>query len=134
MAEVGQTRLWLGRGGGWGSCMRGAAGASSHHPPPHPSPTRGEGADRVCCTSAPLALAVLFPACAIDNSLKPMCGGARDRWMAGIAALVATAVLLAGGGGAGRETRGAGAGSRRAGGNHARGPPGGGPPRPPPPV
>src|SRR5260221_14400139 len=98
MAEVGQTRLWLGRGWGWGSCMRGAAGASSHHPPPHPSPTRGEGADRVCCTSAPLALAVLFPACAIDNSLKPMCGGARDRWMAGIAALVAPAGVLGGGG------------------------------------
>src|SRR5260221_8257574 len=96
MAEVGQTGLWLGRGWGWGSCMRGAGGASWPHPPPHPSPKRGEGADRVCCTSAPFALAVLSPASAINNSLKPMCGGARDRWMAGIAALVATAVLLAG--------------------------------------
>src|SRR6266403_1835455 len=56
---------------------------------PPPSPTRGEGADRVCCTSAPLALAVLFRAYAIDNSLKPMCGGAREGWMAGIAALAA---------------------------------------------
>src|SRR5260221_8836016 len=134
MAEVGQTRLWLGRGWGWGSCMRGAAGASSPPPPPHPSPTRGEGADRVCCTSAPLALAVLFPACAIDNSLKPMCGGARDRWMAGIAALVATAVLLAGAAQAVAQTEAAAQYPSRAVKIIVSAPPGGGPPLPPAPV
>src|SRR5262249_33148366 len=40
-----------GEGWGWGSCHSSAGGAitiSPHHPPPHPSPTRGEGADRVC--------------------------------------------------------------------------------------
>src|SRR2546430_10541581 len=39
-----------GRGWGWGSCESSAGGAteiSPHHPPPRPSPTRGEGADRV---------------------------------------------------------------------------------------
>src|SRR6266536_1177991 len=51
MAEVGYTRLRLGRGWGWGSRDYFAAGAiftSPHHPPPRPSPTRGVGADRVC--------------------------------------------------------------------------------------
>src|SRR5262249_25744735 len=41
----------VGRGWGWGSCGSFAGGAiiiiSPHHPPPHPSPTRGEGAHRV---------------------------------------------------------------------------------------
>src|SRR5260370_24922969 len=27
-----------------------AIAISPHYPPPHPSPTRGEGADRVCCS------------------------------------------------------------------------------------
>src|SRR5262245_65293498 len=50
-AGSGQARSRLGRGWGWGSCNSFAGGAtvvSPHHPPPHPSPTRGEGADRVC--------------------------------------------------------------------------------------
>src|SRR5215813_14052432 len=40
----------VGRGWGWGSCRLFAVRAiviSLRHPPPHPSPTRGEGADRV---------------------------------------------------------------------------------------
>src|SRR5215467_5802223 len=40
----------VGRGWGWGSCdsfLGGAIVNSTHHPPPQPSPTRGEGAHRV---------------------------------------------------------------------------------------
>src|SRR5262245_15420831 len=46
----------VGRGGGWGSCGSFAGGAvviSQHHPPPQPSPTRGEGAHRVWGGSRP---------------------------------------------------------------------------------
>src|SRR5205807_1956148 len=49
-AQVGQARLAVGRGWGWGWCEK--AHAAPHvvndYPPPQPSPTRGEGADRVC--------------------------------------------------------------------------------------
>src|SRR6516162_7882493 len=37
-----------GEGLGVGVVVWGKSGAQPHHPPPHPSPTRGEGADRIC--------------------------------------------------------------------------------------
>src|SRR5258708_24260216 len=69
----------------------------------------------------------------VPNSLKPMCGGARDRWMAGIAALVATAVLLAGGGPTGPPNQGGGRHSRPPGEKNPARPPRGGPGTAPPP-
>ena len=42
--------LWGGVGVGSGVGVVTQDSSLSHHPPPRPSPTRGEGADTVCCT------------------------------------------------------------------------------------